>query len=106
VEPEAPKTYSEFIDRFPSLGRAWELLHEGGDEAGPLDARTMRLIKLAVSIGAMREGATRAGARKALAEGISLREIEQVAALAAGTIGMPATVAAWSWIRSATGERK
>ncbi len=96
--PEAPKTYRDFIARFPKLGEAWDALSEAGQQ-GPLDAKTQRLIKLAVAIGAMREGSVHASARKASAAGITREEMEQVAALAAGTIGMPATVAVWSWIR-------
>jgi alkylhydroperoxidase/carboxymuconolactone decarboxylase family protein YurZ len=34
--------------------------------------------------------------------GISVEEIEQVVALAAGTLGMPATVAAFTWVRDVT----
>lgn len=96
--PEAPKTYRDFIARFPKLGEAWESLSEAGQQ-GPLDAKAQRLLKLAVAIGAMREGSVHASARKALAAGITREEMEQVVALAAGTIGMPSTVAVWSWIR-------
>ncbi|MBS1767056.1 MAG: carboxymuconolactone decarboxylase family protein [Acidobacteria bacterium] len=96
--PEAPKTYRDFIARFPKLGEAWESLAEAGQQ-GPLDAKTQRLLKLAVAIGAMREGSVHSSARKALAAGITREEMDQVVALAAGTLGMPATVAVWSWIR-------
>jgi alkylhydroperoxidase/carboxymuconolactone decarboxylase family protein YurZ len=98
--PIPPQRYQEFIERFPKLAVAWEALHEAGSE-GPLDARTQRLIKLSVAIGAQREGAVRSSVRKALAEGLPLAEIEQVIALAASTIGMPAAVAAFSWARAA-----
>ncbi|HZU53035.1 MAG TPA: carboxymuconolactone decarboxylase family protein [Holophagaceae bacterium] len=96
--PEAPKTYRDFIARFPKLGEAWESLSEAGQQ-GPLDAKAQRLLKLAVAIGAMREGSVHASARKALAAGITREEMDQVVALAAGTLGMPSTVAVWSWIR-------
>ena len=66
---------------------------------GPLDEKSSRIIKLAVAIGALREGAVHANVRKALAQGVTPEEIEQVLALAAGTIGLPATVAAFSWIK-------
>jgi alkylhydroperoxidase/carboxymuconolactone decarboxylase family protein YurZ len=45
--------------------------------------KTVRLIKLAIAIGAMREGAVHSGVRKALAAGIAVDEIEQVVASAA-----------------------
>jgi len=96
--PKPPQTYRDFIARFPKLGEAWDALAEAGQE-GPLEPKTQRLLKLAVVIGAQKEGPVHASARKALAVGISREEMEQVVALAAGTIGMPSTVAVWSWIR-------
>lgn len=95
-----PQRYREFIVRFPGLSRAWETINEAGRK-GPLDARTQRLVKLGVAMGAMREGAVRSGVRKALAMGIPLEEIEQLVPLAAGTLGMPSAVACWSWILEA-----
>jgi alkylhydroperoxidase/carboxymuconolactone decarboxylase family protein YurZ len=96
--PKPPKTYEAFLKRFPRIGEAWECLAEAGRE-GPLDERTARLIKLGVAVGALREGAVHASVRKALAMGISRQEIEQVIALAAGTLGLPASVAVFSWVQ-------
>jgi alkylhydroperoxidase/carboxymuconolactone decarboxylase family protein YurZ len=87
-----------FVSRFPSLGEAWDLVNKEG-ASGPLDARAQRLAKLAVAIGALREGAVHSGVRKALDAGATVDEIEQVVALAASTIGFPSAVAAWSWVR-------
>jgi len=95
--PQPPKTYEKFRQRYPKLGAAWEMIGEAGRD-GPLDAKTARLIKLAVAIGAMREGAVHSSVRKALGAGISVPEIEQVVALAAGTLGMPSTVAVFTWV--------
>lgn len=92
-----PATYERFSERFPKLREAWDLLGEAGKE-GPLDDRTARLVKIGIAVGAMREGAVHASIRKAKAMGISRQEIEQVIALSAGTIGMPSTVAVYSWI--------
>ncbi len=96
--PKPPDTYLEFQQRYPKIGQAWELLGQAGKE-GPLDPRTVRLVKLAVALGAMREGAVHSCVRKALAAGITRAEIDQVVALAAGTIGLPAAVAVFSWVR-------
>ncbi len=93
-----PAAHSEFVRRFAKLGQAWDLVNEEGS-GGPLDAKTQRLVKLAIAIGAMREGAVHSGVRKARDAGASLEELEQVVALGASTIGFPATVAAWTWIR-------
>jgi len=95
---EPPKKYSAFIHRYPKLGEAWASIHEA-EAQGPLDERTRRLVKLAIAIGAFREGATHASVRKALAAGVTREEMEQVVALGASTLGMPSTVAAYTWIR-------
>lgn len=99
METTPPKTYEEFVSRFPTLGRAWDLLRKGGREAGPLDERTQYLVKVAITVGAQREGALHSAVRRALAAGVSAAEIEQVVATAASTIGLPSTVAAWTWAR-------
>jgi len=96
--PKPPQTYESFIQRFPKLKEAWERIAEAGKE-GPLDEKTVRLVKLGISIGAMKEGAIHSSVRKALALNISQEEIEQTVTLAAGTIGLPSTVAVYSWIQ-------
>jgi alkylhydroperoxidase/carboxymuconolactone decarboxylase family protein YurZ len=95
--PRPPKAYEAFVKRYPKLGEAWEAIHEEGSN-GPLDRRTVRLVKLGIAIGALREGAIHSSVRKARAMGITAKEIEQVVALAAGTLGLPATVAVYTWI--------
>jgi alkylhydroperoxidase/carboxymuconolactone decarboxylase family protein YurZ len=96
--PKPPETYQAFVKRYPKIGQAWESIAQAGKE-GPLDEKTLRLIKLGIALGALREGAVHANVRKALAAGISRDEIEQVIALAAGTLGLPATVAVFSWVQ-------
>src|SRR4029453_13262023 len=95
--PKPPKTDETFGRRYPKLSEAWEKISEAGRE-GPIDSKNSRLIKLAIAIGAMREGAVHSSVRKALASGIAVEEIEQVVALAASTLGMPSTVAVFTWV--------
>lgn len=97
-QSQPPAAHRAFVGRFPRLGRAWDLVNEEGG-AGPLDPKTQRLLKLAIAVGALREGAVHSGVRKARDAGASAEEIEQVVALAASTIGFPSAVAAWSWVR-------
>lgn len=96
--PSPPPTYFAFIDRYPQLHAAWDKIHEA-EKAGPLDEKTIRLVKLGIAIGAMKEGAVHAGVRKALAAGVSREAIEQLVALSASSIGLPSAVAIFSWIR-------
>jgi alkylhydroperoxidase/carboxymuconolactone decarboxylase family protein YurZ len=102
--PEPPKRYQEFVQRYPALGQAWELIAKAGRE-GPLDERTARLIKFAVAVGAQQEGSAHASVRKALALGIGRDELEQVVALAAGTIGLPRVVTAHCWLNDEFAEK-
>lgn len=95
--PDPPTRYLDFVQRYPMLGKAWELISRAGRE-GPLDERTARLIKLAIAVGAQQEGSAHASVRKALAMGIGRDEMEQVVALAAGTIGLPRVVTAFCWL--------
>lgn len=98
MDPRPPHAYQEFIQRYPKIADAWEQLSMAGAD-GPLDVKACRLLKLAIAIGAERQGAIRANVRKALALGCSASEIEQVVALAAGTVGLPGTVAVFTWIK-------
>ncbi|MEX2649345.1 MAG: carboxymuconolactone decarboxylase family protein [Alphaproteobacteria bacterium] len=85
------KAYPAVWDRFTALGKACS-------EAGPLDARMRRLIKLALAIGALSEGAVHSHARQGLEEKLSVEELRQVAVLAIPTLGFPTAMAALSWI--------
>ncbi len=69
-----------------------------------MDEKTVRLVKLAIAIGALREGAVHSNVRKALSAQVSADEIEQVVALAAGTLGFPSTVAVFCWTQDVIGQ--
>jgi alkylhydroperoxidase/carboxymuconolactone decarboxylase family protein YurZ len=94
---EAPRAFREFAKRFPGLADAWNRIREA-EASGPIDRKTRRLIKLAVSIAARSTGATHSATRKALEAGATHEEIYQVVALAAGGVGMPGAVAAFTWV--------
>jgi 4-carboxymuconolactone decarboxylase len=94
-----PRNYDEFTKRFPKLGQAWEMLSAGALEAGPLDEKTLRLVKLGIAVGSMQEGAVHSAVRRARNAGIPAEAIEQVIASSASTIGLPRAAAAWTWVR-------
>jgi len=102
--PKPPQTYDEFSETFPTLRRAWDLLGDAAKE-GPLDAKTARLIKLGIAVGAMREGAVHSSARKAIALGATREELDQVVSLAASILGLPSTVAVWTWLRDSEAKK-
>lgn len=95
--PALPGTYRQFISRFPGLGRAHDAVAAEVERAGPLDPRTLALIKIGVCVGAGLESALRSHVRRALQHGAREEEIEQAILLGMNTVGFPRTVAAWSW---------
>lgn len=95
---DLPSAAGDVAKKHPALWRAYAALGKTVSEAGPLDARARRLVKLALAIGAGSEGAVHSHARQALAEGLSADEIKHAALLAVTTLGFPQAVAALSWI--------
>jgi alkylhydroperoxidase/carboxymuconolactone decarboxylase family protein YurZ len=98
---ELPPAARTFATRHKTVWKAYEALGAATAEAGPLDARTRRLVKLALAIGAQAQGATSSHARRGKADGASRSEMHHVAVLAATTLGLPAAVRAMAWIDAA-----
>lgn len=99
AKESVPGTFKEFIRAYPALGRAHEQVGEAAERAGPLDAKTLSLVKIGICIGAGLESALRSHVRRALRNGATEREVEQAILLAMNTVGFPRTVAAWAWAR-------
>lgn len=93
-----PVRFERFANEHPDIARAFESLGIAVQEAGPLDAHTSELVKLALSVGASREGAVHSHTRRALEAGCSPDEIRHVVLLAIITIGFPGAMAAMSWV--------
>ncbi|MBI5368491.1 MAG: carboxymuconolactone decarboxylase family protein [Planctomycetes bacterium] len=100
--PKLPKPFMEFTEKFPAVAAAYEKLGEAVHHAGPLDAKTRALVKLAISTGARLEGAVHSHTRKALAIGCTPEELAHVALLALPTLGLPSMMAARTWIEDVT----
>lgn len=94
-----PEIYEQFRRDFPALAQAYDGLSGALHEAGPLDQRARRLVKLGIAVGAESEGAVRSHVRKALDDGISRAEIEHAIALSLTTAGFPPMIAALKWAR-------
>ncbi len=97
-----PAAAGDLARKHPKVWKAYAALGEAVSEAGPLDARSRRLVKLALAIGAQSEGAVHSHARQALDEGLPADEIKHAALLAITTLGFPKAVAALSWIEDVT----
>jgi alkylhydroperoxidase/carboxymuconolactone decarboxylase family protein YurZ len=104
VDKELPSAASLIADGYPELWRAFTALGKASADAGPLDGATLRLVKLALAIGAGLEGAVHSHSRQALQEGIEPAALEHVALLAVPTLGFAASLRALTWIRDITPE--
>ena len=99
MSQELPKPIQEIQKLFPTVWKAFNELGDRCHQAGPLDEKSRRLVKLALSIGAGLEGATHSAVRGARKAGITQEEIDHVAVLAVSTLGLPSATRAFTWIR-------
>lgn len=102
MNDKLPDFLQKVIDEYPEVWQAYQALGEACSNAGPLDAKTARLVKLALAIGAKSEGAVHSHARRALREGVTPEELQQVAMLAVTSIGWSSSMAALAWIQDVT----
>lgn len=93
-----PDVYTSFREEHPAVANAVDSVGAAVDAAGPLDVKTMRLVKLAVAVAASAEGAVRSNVRKAREAGANEAELRQVGLAAITTVGFPAAIAALGWI--------
>ena len=98
MSDELPKALRGLKASSEELWAAYSKLGEAAAQAGPLDAKSRRLVKLALAIGCASEGAVHSHVRRARAEGCCDEEIHQVAILAITTLGLPRAMAARTWI--------
>lgn len=98
AQKRLPKPVQNFRKRYPEVWAAFNELGDRCHSAGPLDERTRRLVKVALSVGAGLEGATHSAVRNARKAGVTPDEINHVAVLAVSTLGLPAAIRAVTWI--------
>jgi alkylhydroperoxidase/carboxymuconolactone decarboxylase family protein YurZ len=94
----APKPWRRISDRYPAVVEAYDSLREACNAAGPLDASTIALLKLGVSIGAGANRTVHMHAKKALRAGAAPEALRQIALVALPTIGLPAALDALRWV--------
>jgi AhpD family alkylhydroperoxidase len=90
--------FQAFTRRFPRAHQAYERLGKACHTSGSLDAKTRELIKLGMAIGIRSEGAVHSHVKKALEAGATPEEIRHAVLLGIPTLGLPTTVAAFTWV--------
>ena len=93
-----PGWYEEQRKRYTAVFEAYEGLGEACRNAGPLDGKTLALVKLAIAVGARLEGAVHSHVRRSLEAGATIDECRHVVLLGTTTMGFPAMMAALSWV--------
>lgn len=99
-----PFSYQRFKEEFPEIEKEYDRLAKKCHQRGPLNEKTRRLIKLGIAIGANSEGAVKSHTRRALAIGITPREIYHAVLLGLTTIGFPKMISALNWVHEALEE--
>lgn len=97
-----PSAYQQMKQSNPKMLEAYEALGAACAASGPLEARTIALVKLGMSLAAGLEGAAHSHARKALEAGCTEAELLHVANLSAPTIGWPSMMRAREWVTDVT----
>jgi alkylhydroperoxidase/carboxymuconolactone decarboxylase family protein YurZ len=100
-----PKRFTEFMAAHPEIGRAYKALGDATEEAGPLEPKTIRLVKLGIAVGLRHESAVKSHTRRSLEAGCTPEEIRHTIILSTTTIGFPSMMAALSWADDVIAER-
>jgi len=100
-----PARFKDFGRKYPEIMHAYEALGAATQQAGPLDAKTRALVKLAIATGASLEGAVHSHTRRAFAAGCTAEEIRHVVLLATTTLGFPSMMAALTWVEDVLGRK-
>jgi 4-carboxymuconolactone decarboxylase len=93
-----PQAFQRMAREHPDVIKAYDALADATRAAGPLDAKTAALVKLALSLASGLEGGTHSAVRKALEAGCTREELLHVPLLATTTMGFPAMMRARSWV--------
>jgi len=95
---EMPKFYQKLQRDYKDVMEAVDQLGKAVQNAGPLNEKTVQLIKLAAAATQKSEGAVHSHARRALEAGATPEEVRHALILLVPTIGYPNAAAAISWV--------
>jgi alkylhydroperoxidase/carboxymuconolactone decarboxylase family protein YurZ len=101
-ETHLPAAAGQVAHDHPAIWAAFAALGEACAASGPVDGQALRLVKLALAIGAASEGGVHSHCRRALEEGVAPEALKQVALMAIPTLGFPRAVAALTWVEDIT----
>lgn len=98
TDPKIPRAAQQIAEHHPDVWAAYQQFGKAAAEAGPLEPRTIHLVKIAAAIANQSEGATHSHVRRALEAGVPAEDIRHVSILLAPTLGFPQAAAGRTWI--------
>lgn len=101
TKKDLPETFQTIVDKYPEVWKAHEQLTKACAGAGPLDRKTVELIKVGICIGSGLQTATQRHAIMAVENGATKEEVYHTALMAMTTLGHPRATAGWKWINDA-----
>ncbi|MGB7932172.1 MAG: carboxymuconolactone decarboxylase family protein [Gammaproteobacteria bacterium] len=90
-----PDLLNSFKEKYPDTWSAYEQLKTSCDRQGPLDVKTVELVKISVSTALEHKGGLIAHISQARKAGANEDEIYHAILLATGLAGFPAVLAAF-----------
>ena len=98
MKNDLPEFLQKVVDRYPEVWASYGELSRALESVDGLDAKSQRLVKLGIAIGAGRQGAVHSHTKKCKKAGWTEAELYHTALLAITTIGWSGAIAALSWI--------
>jgi len=95
-----PELLNNFREQFPDTWKAYEQLIKVTDQDGPLDGKTVELIKVGISAALEHEGGLIAHISQSKKAGSDSAEIYHAILLAIGLAGIPAVLASFGIARN------
>jgi 4-carboxymuconolactone decarboxylase len=98
MEKKLPGAYKRFAAEQPRIASAYEALSEACLAEGPLDRKTIELVKIGIALGAHLEGGMHSHVRRALEAGATADEIRHAVRQGLTTVGFPTMMRALAWV--------
>lgn len=99
-----PDLLNSFKEQFPDTWTTYEQLRNSCDRQGPLDAKTVELVKIGISTAQEHEGGLIAHISQAHKAGADKDEIYHAILLATGLAGFPVVLAAFGTAKEYLGD--
>jgi alkylhydroperoxidase/carboxymuconolactone decarboxylase family protein YurZ len=102
----SPAYYADFERKYPEVAVDFSKLAKACHQAGPLDEKCRRLVKLGIAIGIGSEGDVQSHVSQAITEGITPEEIRHAILQTLTTAGFPRMIEAMMWAEDIISSKK